>query len=186
MTLVEKTESICVPVLLHIDASMFHLYIRLFSQHSRFFSRFVHMASNSNHITSSTLSASEKEMIERVHSHFPNNQPTKFNFFYATASPFSNFHPCSFEENGIQFDCSERYMMYHKASKSSNVRFWLTRLKRFLLSKSCSTTKKQLKKSWKRKHLPIAKPTDEEWRISIVIFGWSIEHVSSRMRFTWK
>jgi len=73
------------------------------------------MASNTESITTSTLTPSEIELINRVHSHFPNNEPNKFHFFYETASPFSNFHPCSFSENGIQFDTSERYMMYHKA-----------------------------------------------------------------------
>ncbi|CAF0964429.1 unnamed protein product [Adineta steineri] len=73
------------------------------------------MAANTRHITSSTLTAVETELINRVHSHFPNNEPNRFHYFYQTASPFSNFHPCTFSENEVQFHCSEQYMMYHKA-----------------------------------------------------------------------
>src|SRR5690349_20674458 len=80
-----------------------------------FFRRFL-MASNKKNITTSKLTPSEIERINLVHSHFPNNEPNKFHFFYATASPFSNFYPCSFSENGVQYDTSERYMMYNKAS----------------------------------------------------------------------
>jgi predicted NAD-dependent protein-ADP-ribosyltransferase YbiA (DUF1768 family) len=39
----------------------------------------------------------------------------KYTFFYATKEPFSNWYPVSFEENEIKFNCSEQYMMYHKA-----------------------------------------------------------------------
>ena len=65
-----------------------------------------------------TASPDEIEMFNRVHSRFPNNEPRKFFFFYRPASPFSNFHYAEFEEDGIQFKCSEQYMMYHKASRS--------------------------------------------------------------------
>ena len=41
--------------------------------------------------------------------------PKTYTFFYATASPFSQFHPCEFEENGIKFTAAEQYMMYQKA-----------------------------------------------------------------------
>ncbi|CAF0922522.1 unnamed protein product [Rotaria sordida] len=73
------------------------------------------MAAKQAYSTSSILTSSENELIQRVHSHFPNNEPNKFHFFYRTASPFSNFHPCSFSENEIQFHTTEQYMMYHKA-----------------------------------------------------------------------
>lgn len=63
------------------------------------------------------MSDMEIEMVKRVHSNFPNGEPSQFHYFYATASPFSNFHPCSFTENGISFDTSEKYMMFHKARK---------------------------------------------------------------------
>jgi len=75
------------------------------------------MASNNQ------ISSFESELINRVHSHFPNNQPNKYHYFYQTASPFSNFHPCTFTENGIQFHSSEQYMMYHKASKENHFLF---------------------------------------------------------------
>lgn len=39
----------------------------------------------------------------------------KFTYFWRTASPFSNWHPCSFEIDGITFNSSEQHMMYHKA-----------------------------------------------------------------------
>lgn len=84
---------------------------------------FFFMASAKSSCTTSTLSSVETELINRVHSHFPNNQPDKFYFFYATASPFSNFHPCHFIEDGVEFDTSEKYMMYHKASKN-NFKFY--------------------------------------------------------------
>ncbi|UJR17664.1 hypothetical protein I4U23_004560 [Adineta vaga] len=67
------------------------------------------MASNSS------ISSIEIELINRVHSYFPNNDPDKFHFFYATQSPFSNFHPCSITDENFTFHSSEQYMMYHKA-----------------------------------------------------------------------
>jgi predicted NAD-dependent protein-ADP-ribosyltransferase YbiA (DUF1768 family) len=63
------------------------------------------------------LSSFETELINRVHAHFPNNEPTKFHFFYTNASPYSNFYPCTVTDNNIQFHCTEQYMMYQKASK---------------------------------------------------------------------
>lgn len=36
-------------------------------------------------------------------------------FFYETQSPLSQWYKCSFTENGITFQSSEQYMMYHKA-----------------------------------------------------------------------
>ncbi|WP_438447033.1 NADAR family protein [Gorillibacterium sp. sgz5001074] len=38
-----------------------------------------------------------------------------FTFFYRTESPFSQWHPASFEIEGIRFNCAEQYMMYKKA-----------------------------------------------------------------------
>ncbi|UJR25815.1 hypothetical protein I4U23_007165 [Adineta vaga] len=73
------------------------------------------MASGNFNLTQSSLTPLEIELINRVHSHFPNNEPDRFHYFYQTASPFSNFHPCFFVEDGIEFDTSEKYMMYHKA-----------------------------------------------------------------------
>ncbi|CAF3335284.1 unnamed protein product [Rotaria sp. Silwood1] len=63
----------------------------------------------------SPLSPSEIELITRVHAYFSNNNPTKFFCFYENTSPFNNFYSCNVIENGIQFHCSEQYMMYHKA-----------------------------------------------------------------------
>ena len=53
------------------------------------------------------LSSGEIEMINRVLSRFPNNEPTKFFFFYSGASAFSNFHPSPFEEDGLKFKFNE-------------------------------------------------------------------------------
>jgi predicted NAD-dependent protein-ADP-ribosyltransferase YbiA (DUF1768 family) len=39
----------------------------------------------------------------------------KYEFFYSTKSPFSNFYPSKFEAEGITFISSEQYMMYQKA-----------------------------------------------------------------------
>jgi ribA/ribD-fused uncharacterized protein len=39
----------------------------------------------------------------------------KFTFFYRTESPFSQFHSCDFEVEGVQFNCAEQFMMYSKA-----------------------------------------------------------------------
>jgi ribA/ribD-fused uncharacterized protein len=38
-----------------------------------------------------------------------------FTFFWRTESPFSNWHPAKFKVDGIEFNCSEQYMMYQKA-----------------------------------------------------------------------
>lgn len=72
------------------------------------------MASN----ISSQLSPFETELVNRVHAHFPNNQPTNFLFFYTHASPYSNFYSRIVIDNDIKFHCTEQYMMYNKASKS--------------------------------------------------------------------
>lgn len=43
-------------------------------------------------------------------------QYTKYTFFYKTRHPFSNWHPCSFEdEEGNEYNCSEQWMMAEKA-----------------------------------------------------------------------
>ena len=40
----------------------------------------------------------------------------KYTFFYKTRHPFSNWHPAKFtDQNGVQYTCSEQYMMYQKA-----------------------------------------------------------------------
>lgn len=39
----------------------------------------------------------------------------EFVFFWGNESPFSNWHKIDFEVDGIHFNCSEQYMMYHKA-----------------------------------------------------------------------
>lgn len=38
-----------------------------------------------------------------------------FIFFWANASPFSNWHKSKFTHNGVQYNCSEQYMMHMKA-----------------------------------------------------------------------
>jgi ribA/ribD-fused uncharacterized protein len=38
-----------------------------------------------------------------------------FHFFWETASPFSQWHRCSFEAFGLQFNTAEQYMMHQKA-----------------------------------------------------------------------
>lgn len=41
---------------------------------------------------------------------------TEFYFFYKTRHPFSNWHRSPFtDEDGIDYNCSEQYMMYKKA-----------------------------------------------------------------------
>ena len=39
----------------------------------------------------------------------------KFTFFWESDSPFSNWYACPFVHNGIEYNCSEQYMMYKKA-----------------------------------------------------------------------
>lgn len=40
----------------------------------------------------------------------------QYTFFYKTRSPFSNWHPAIFEdEDGVEYNCTEQYMMYQKA-----------------------------------------------------------------------
>lgn len=39
----------------------------------------------------------------------------KFTFFWKSNYVFSNWHPSVFTHDGITFNCSEQYMMYHKA-----------------------------------------------------------------------
>lgn len=38
-----------------------------------------------------------------------------YTFFWKTDSVFSNWHPSVFTHEGITFNCSEQFMMYHKA-----------------------------------------------------------------------
>ena len=44
----------------------------------------------------------------------------KFTYFWRTESPFSNWHPCQFELDGIVFNSTEQHMMYHKAMLFDN------------------------------------------------------------------
>lgn len=44
-----------------------------------------------------------------------NDTLNKFTFFYSAISPFSNWHPCKFVMNDVEFNCGEQAMMYHKA-----------------------------------------------------------------------
>lgn len=39
----------------------------------------------------------------------------RYVFFYTKDDCFSNFHPANFVVDGIQYSCSEQYMMYKKA-----------------------------------------------------------------------
>lgn len=39
----------------------------------------------------------------------------EFTFFYESDSPFSNWYPQPFVHLGMQYNCSEQYMMYKKA-----------------------------------------------------------------------
>lgn len=40
----------------------------------------------------------------------------KYTFFYRTRHPFSNWHPANFvDDKGVEYNCSEQYMMYQKA-----------------------------------------------------------------------
>lgn len=39
----------------------------------------------------------------------------KYCFFWSSRSPFSNWHSAKFIENGIEYNCTEQYMMYQKA-----------------------------------------------------------------------
>jgi len=39
----------------------------------------------------------------------------QFIFFWGNESPFSNWHKASFEVDGFEYNCSEQYMMHHKA-----------------------------------------------------------------------
>lgn len=38
-----------------------------------------------------------------------------FEFFFGEASPFSQWHRCSFHDGGRTFNCAEQYMMHGKA-----------------------------------------------------------------------
>lgn len=40
---------------------------------------------------------------------------TQFTFFYSSSHPFSNWYMLPFIHNGIEYNCSEQYMMHKKA-----------------------------------------------------------------------
>ena len=39
----------------------------------------------------------------------------RFTFFWGNQSPFSQWHPASFESGGVVYNCAEHYMMHQKA-----------------------------------------------------------------------
>lgn len=39
----------------------------------------------------------------------------KYEFFFGIDSPFSNFHPAKFTVDGVEYNCTEQYMMHQKA-----------------------------------------------------------------------
>ena len=40
---------------------------------------------------------------------------TAFTFFFTEASPFSNWYPCRFTDDGVEYNCTEQHMMRGKA-----------------------------------------------------------------------
>lgn len=74
-----------------------------------------------------------------------------YEFFWGHPSPFSNWHPCTFEMDGLVFNCSEQAMMYYKA----------------MLFKDEETAKKimESKDPWEQKRLgrKVVGFTDELW-----------------------
>ena len=46
----------------------------------------------------------------------------KFTFFFGIESPFSQWHPCRFEIDGVTFACAEQSMMYGKERCCSAIR----------------------------------------------------------------
>jgi hypothetical protein len=40
---------------------------------------------------------------------------SQFVFFWKDQSPYSQFHPCKFVVEGIEYNCAEQYMMHQKA-----------------------------------------------------------------------
>ena len=48
--------------------------------------------------------------------HLP-NEKHKYEYFWRNHSVFSQWYLSDFEVDGIKFNCTEKYMMYHKASK---------------------------------------------------------------------
>ena len=39
----------------------------------------------------------------------------KYEFFWKSASPYSQWHPANFEVDGQTYNCSEQFMMHQKA-----------------------------------------------------------------------
>ena len=61
-----------------------------------------------------SISGTKKMHTKRLNSQ---NGKESFTFFYTTESPFSQFFPCNFILEELEFTCAEQYMMYQKASK---------------------------------------------------------------------
>ncbi len=41
----------------------------------------------------------------------------EFTFFFGQQTVFSQWHPCSFTLDGVQYNCAEQYMMHQKAGE---------------------------------------------------------------------
>ena len=42
----------------------------------------------------------------------------KYEFFWKSDSPYSQWHPVGFEVDGQAYNCAEQFMMYQKAGKT--------------------------------------------------------------------
>ena len=92
----------------------------------------------------------------------PNNVFTKSDHgvyaFYGKGAKLSNFHPCSFQDDGINFTCVEQHYCFHKAKFAGSNKL----ARRVLLSDNPAEMKKMTNKidgldyeKWKEKSVPL-------------------------------
>lgn len=71
---------------------------------------------NNKGVSDGTKKYRKEDSISLLNQDPVNDRAEHFCYFFGKNSPFSNFHPAKFVLDGMEYSCSEQYMMYQKAS----------------------------------------------------------------------
>lgn len=72
---------------------------------------------NNKGVSDETKTYRKEDSLSLLNQDPVNDRAEHFCYFFGKNSPFSNFHPAKFVLDGMEYSCSEQYMMYQKASK---------------------------------------------------------------------
>lgn len=70
---------------------------------------------NNKGVSDETKTYRKEDSLSLLNQDPVNDRAEHFCYFFGKNSPFSNFHPAKFVLDGMEYSCSEQYMMYQKA-----------------------------------------------------------------------